>query len=129
MLTDMEEHWKLLGISGCTTCLAPASGPGKAPPTQLFRARSFRAAIDAVARARTEAAKGYGYGEAAKKILKAEGLLDVHLHLHNPFFELPHADYLCFPMDILHGVYVIVVMQKIRFRVLIARFEFFTTIS
>ena len=103
----MEEHWKLLGISGCTTCLAPPTAPGGGPPTQLFQARSFRAAIDAVARARAEAAKGRGHREAAKKILKEQGLLDVHLELHNPFFELFHVDYDCFPMDRLHGVYVI----------------------
>lgn len=104
--TDMEEHWKVLGISGCTTCLAPPAGPGRDPPTQLFRARSFRAAQDAVERARAEAAKGHGHGETAKKILRKEGLLDVHLDLRNPFFELPRADYDCFPMCRLHGMYV-----------------------
>ena len=102
----MEEHWRLLGISGCTTCLAPPKEPGKNPPTQLYQARSFRAAQDAVERARVEAAKGHGHGEAAKQILRKEGLLDVHLELLNPFHELPHADYACFPMCRLHGMYV-----------------------
>lgn len=102
----MEEHWRLLGISGCTTCLAPAKAPACAEPQVLYRLRSFRRAIDAVVRARAEAAKGRGHKEAALAILQLEHLLDVHLNLYNPFFELPHVNFNCFPMDRLHGMCV-----------------------
>ena len=70
----------------------------------VARPRFFAAAKAAVLSARTEAGLGYGHKGRAQTILEHEGLLDVHMKMWNPFFDVPNADFSCFPMDRLHGV-------------------------
>ena len=68
--------------------------------------RSFALARRGVAKARDLLCRGQGFKTKAIAALNACGLLKIHLTLRNPFLELPHADFDCFPMDRLHGVYV-----------------------
>lgn len=100
----MEESWRLLGISGCTTCHIKPEGMGD--PARTARQRSFAAAKQAIAAARSKAGMGRGHLTRARELLAAESLLPVHMEQDNPFFQIPHADFACFPMDRLHGVYV-----------------------
>ncbi len=100
----MEETWRLLGISGCPTCLVhreelgcmDAGGPS----------RSMTRAVHVARAARVKFNEGRGHREAALAMLRAEGLIPFHLTMRNPFFLLPHAEFSCFPMDRLHGMYV-----------------------
>ena len=101
---DMDENWHQLGIKGCTTCLVRKRD--MADVECLAPARSFAAARLAVTKARAEKMLGRGHQTSAKGILKSAGLLPIHFILRNPFLELPHADYECFPMCRLHGLYV-----------------------
>ena len=100
----MEESWRMLGINGCTTCRITQANMGD--PLVVAERRTFAAAKDAVGLARGMRSMGRGYIGRADDVLKEAGLLDAHMSLLNPFFELPHADFECFPMDRLHGVYV-----------------------
>ena len=107
-LPDMEESWRLLGLAskthGCTTCLIRKDS--MAALDHVAPRRTFAEAKDAVAIARATLAFGHGYKGKAEAGLAKHGLLSIHMRLRNPFFELPHVDFECFPMDRLHGVYV-----------------------
>lgn len=100
----MDEVWHLLGISECPDCLIRHEDMGQLDVAAT--PRRFDAALAAVRAARAEAALGYGHKLTAKALLKEQGLLAMHLWQWNPFFFVPHAEYDCFPMDRLHGVYV-----------------------
>ena len=70
-------------------------------------ARSVKAAVSAVRQARQLVSLGRGHKTAAEEELRQQGLLPFHLQQWNPFLLLPHMDFHCFPMDRLHGMYVI----------------------
>ena len=103
----MEEIWGVLGVHGCSTCLAKKEDMGVPNPNPPPQPRNWEASIAAVKSARLELMKGHGHKGKAEDMLKQQGLLDYHLQGWNPFFRLPHTDFGCFPMDRLHGVYVL----------------------
>lgn len=97
----------MLGVSGCTTCLIASENMGN--PMCTAPLRSFARARLVVANARDCAsARVRGGITKARLMLRAEGLLENHLTLDNPFLQVPNLDFSCFPMDRLHGVYVLV---------------------
>lgn len=101
----MEEVWGVLGITGCTTCLAHPKrlGDTTGPPAAK---RSLPDTLKAIreARAMTKVA---GKSKELRTLLARHRLTTVHLEALNPFLLLPHFDWECFPMDWLHGVCVL----------------------
>ena len=100
----MEEIWRLLGISGCSTCLVHADDMGTTQSDAALR--SMPAAFAAVRSGRAMLLDGGQRGSIgrAKELVRSQGLLPIHLKLWNPFLVLPHVDFDCFPMDRLHGM-------------------------
>ncbi|MCG3769103.1 MAG: hypothetical protein JW384_00222 [Nitrosomonadaceae bacterium] len=100
----MDEVWAILGISGCTTCLALPEDMGKFD--QEFPRRSFADAKKIIVQARKllHGLCGPHRVTEARELLKANRLTKYHLGQWCPFLFVPHLDFNCFPMDRLHGV-------------------------
>ena len=100
----MDEVWAVLGISGCVSCCCSDSNMDKvdlvSPP------RSFADSLQTIWKARRLKSQR-GNSERVDAMMAAKRLHPLHLHQANPFMLLPHADVECFPMDWLHGVYVL----------------------
>ena len=102
----MDEVWRLLGISGCSTCMVHEDD--MALVSSDARLRNVREAIAAIRAGRGALVAGgsRGYVGRARETVQQQALLSVHLKHWNPFLLLPHVEFACFPMDRLHGMCV-----------------------
>lgn len=98
---DLEEVWKLLGISGCPQCLCPDPDMGNFAVTSPLR--SFTVMREIIRTSRGLLLER-GNVTAVTQLLQENRLSSVHMKMCNPFLLLPHADVECFPQDHLHGM-------------------------
>ena len=105
-LGDLEEVWKILGVSGCPTCLISDGDLGDFAVTAPERSMADAKALVKEARLCIMQKRVEAPVTTAKDELKKWRLSAAHLKLWNPWFLVPHASYYCFPSDRLHAVYV-----------------------
>lgn len=103
ILSDLDEVWKVLGVSGCPQCLCKDHHFGDFDQTAPLR--SFKESLAAIRTARRMLLER-GNITAARKYLLEYRLSFMHTKIWNPFFLLPHTDFYCFPQDYLHTMYV-----------------------
>lgn len=102
MCVDLDEVWKVLGLSGCPECTCNNSTFCEAVPA--CHPRTVKE-VTALIRTTRRMLQQPGNVTAVDALLRAHRLLPIHLRIWNPFLLLPHVEFdCCFPPDHLHEV-------------------------
>ncbi len=101
LLADLDEVWRALGVSGCPQCLCPDAHLGN--HAHISPQRNMEESKHVIRTCRRLLLER-GNVTSVNSLLRDYRLSGLHTRVWNPFLQLPHADFDCFPQDHLHGV-------------------------